>query len=128
MVFLVISRARDEHSGARGQIVGHIPERMIWITLTCKMHLICFLFLSSAHRGQLSLIWLLFEKMPRFGVLWLLPLALISVVSAQQQWWLGAYKHIGKVAFQPDSTYPAFRNVLDYGCDSKSRRGASIQD
>ena len=47
-----------------------------------------------------------------------LALALSSIVSAQQ-WWLGAIEHVGKVAFQPDPNYKAFRNVLDYGCDRK---------
>lgn len=49
-----------------------------------------------------------------------LVLALSSVASAQQ-WWLGAKNHVGKVAFQPDANYKAFRNVLDYGCDSKDK-------
>ncbi|KAK5101840.1 hypothetical protein LTS08_004299 [Lithohypha guttulata] len=42
--------------------------------------------------------------------------ALSSLSSAQ--WWLGQYNHIGKVAFQPDPNYKAWRNVLDYGCDN----------
>lgn len=59
-------------------------------------------------------------KMSAFSICWMLSLILaLSSGAAAQQWWLGAYKHVGKVAFQPDANYKAFRNVLDYGCDSK---------
>lgn len=53
-----------------------------------------------------------------------LALALISITAAQSNWWLGQYNHIGKVAFQPDTNYKAFRNVMDYGCDSKLSKTA----
>lgn len=61
--------------------------------------------------------------MPRFSRSRILPnlvltLSSISFAAAQSNWWLGQYNHIGKVAFQTDPTYKAFRNVLEYGCDS----------
>lgn len=49
-----------------------------------------------------------------------LTLSSLSFASAQSNWWLGQYSHIGKVAFQPDPNYKAFRNVLDYGCDRET--------
>ncbi|KAK4920202.1 hypothetical protein LTR66_016746, partial [Elasticomyces elasticus] len=51
-------------------------------------------------------------------------LALSSVASAE--YWMGEYNHVGKVAFQTDANYKAFRNVVkDYNCDNTGQTDAT---
>lgn len=83
---------------------------------------------SSDSLQSLSLFWSFVAKMFRLHSLWISSLALTSVVYAQE-WWLGKYSHIGKVAFQTDQTYPAYRDVVkDFNCDSKFERISRAQD
>ncbi|KAI1626471.1 glucan 1,3-beta-glucosidase [Exophiala viscosa] len=41
--------------------------------------------------------------------------SLIASSTAQSTYWLANKPDVGTVAFQPDTTYPVFRNVKDYG-------------
>ena len=53
-----------------------------------------------------------------------LPLLLLNFLLfswlAHAQYWMQNIPRQGKVAFQPDPTYPVFRNVKDYGAFGQS--------
>lgn len=44
-----------------------------------------------------------------------------TAASSLSSYWLANKPNVGTVAFQPDTTYPVFRNVMDYGAHGKSR-------
>lgn len=44
-----------------------------------------------------------------------------TAASSPSSYWLANKPDVGTVAFQPDATYPVFRNVMDYGAYGESR-------